>query len=431
MPNKEIPGLMKIGEIAKAANTSVSTVKYYVSQGLISVALKTSANMAYYHPSSVQRILLIKRLQKEKFYPLSLIKKLLEQKDQMNMEIELMDAINKVPPSGVQSSISLSSAPNETGLTRKQINELIRSNIVEPVVIDRKKVLTESSIKIMQLVKRRIDGGIPFEQTLASFGIYGHELRKAVEGDIDAVIAQTLLKGEYSTFDMVQLIRLSDETLDEFIKYKRHQLNSYFGSRRVEELTLFLENINDFLFSCLIPAIGDLQGSSSFIQLCHLIYKRDYDAALELSLREKDLQFAWAFRTLVLLKKNCGEESLPRPISGNDNVFATTVEKINLLLRLGKRAGLSVVIPTCRQCKEFFVELNPQKTEDDCCKLFLYYIRIAFLYLAPSVLDCGKQAGTAINESLNFCITCIKDIDEAKVFSDNILKKLNLKGGQL
>lgn len=425
MHKMETRGLMKIGEIAKAANTSISTVKYYISQGLIDIAFKTSANMAYYHPSSVQRLLFIKKLQKEKFYPLSLIKKLLEQSDQANMEIELMDAIHKVPPSDLQVSISLSSAPKEIGLTRKQIDELIRHNIISPVLTDRKKVFTESHIRIMQLVKRRIDGGMPFEQTLVSFGVYEHELRRAVESDVDAVIAQTLLKGAYSTHDMAQLIRLSDETLDEFIKLKREQLNRYFGSQRMEELTLFLEKTNDFLFCCLIPAIGGMNASDSFIELCSLIDKCDYDAALALSSKEKDLQFVWAFQTLTLLKKNCNEEDLPRPMGTKDNDLAAAVENINSLLRLGKKAGLAAVIPTCSRCKGFFIALEPQKAGDDCYKLFLYYLRLAFLYLSPSVLGCRKQAAAVMDEALSFSMACIKDTAEAKAFTDRMLCQLN------
>lgn len=430
MNRKETMGMMKIGEIAKAANTSISTVKYYVTQGLIDIAFKTSANMAYYHPSSVQRILLIKKLQKEKFYPLSVIKKLLEQSDQTNMEIELMDAIHKVPSSDVQISVPLSSAPRETGLSRKQINELIRSNIISPVQIDRKKVFTESSMKIMELVKRRIDGGMPFEQTVESFGIYERELRRAAEGDIDAMIARTLLRGEYSTYDMAQLIRLSDVTLDEFIKLKRDQLNRHFGSRRVEELMRFLDNIGDFLFACLIPAIGVLDETASFIRLCALIGKNDYDTALELSSREKDTLLLWAFQTIILLKKNCNEDNPPMPANNNEDAFANAVASINSLLRLGKRAGLAVIIPICSRCKEFFTALEPQRGRDACYKLFLYYIRLAFLCLAPPVLGCGEECSAAMGSAPGFSRSCIKDHAAAEAFTASMLNKLNSYGSR-
>ena len=430
MRRKDTLGLMKIGEVARAANTSISTVKYYVSQGLVEAAFKTSANMAYYHPSCVERINLIKKLQKEKFYPLSLIKKLLEQNNRTGAEIELMDAIHKVPPAGASASIPISSAPAETGLTKKQMDELLRRRIIYTATIDQKKVFTDSNVKIMRLVKQRMDGGMPFEQTAVSFGAYGDELGKAADADVDAVIAKTLLTGEYSTRDMVKLIRLSDETLDEFIKLKRDQLNRYYGSRRMEDLTRFLDNISDFLFSCLIPAMGRLQGASSFILICGLMDRGDFRAASEASLKELDPQFAWAFQTLVLLRKNGNEENSARPI-GQEHDFVLAVEKLNSLFRLVRKAGLASVIPTVRQCRDFFMALKPKKNGEACCRLFLYYMRLAFLYLAPPVLGCGEQARTALDNAFNYTLSCIKDREFASIFTNKIHHYLNREGGRL
>ena len=39
-------GLTKIGELAKAANVNVSTLKFYVKEELIRPALKTGRNMS-------------------------------------------------------------------------------------------------------------------------------------------------------------------------------------------------------------------------------------------------------------------------------------------------------------------------------------------------------------------------------------------------
>ena len=50
---EQTAGLMKAGELAKAAGVSVSTVKFYAKEGLIRASLKTGRNMAYYDPSCV------------------------------------------------------------------------------------------------------------------------------------------------------------------------------------------------------------------------------------------------------------------------------------------------------------------------------------------------------------------------------------------
>ena len=75
----ETRGLLKISELARASDVSVSTLKFYVKEGLIPIAKKTKRNMAYYHPDCIKSVRLIKYLQKNRYYPLAVIKRLLEQ----------------------------------------------------------------------------------------------------------------------------------------------------------------------------------------------------------------------------------------------------------------------------------------------------------------------------------------------------------------
>ena len=63
--------LLRIGELAKEAGVSLTTVKFYAKEGLIRPARKTGRNMAYYDPSCVETIQRIRKLQRERFYPLS------------------------------------------------------------------------------------------------------------------------------------------------------------------------------------------------------------------------------------------------------------------------------------------------------------------------------------------------------------------------
>ena len=90
-------GLMKIGELAKAANVNVSTLKFYVKEELIRPALKTGRNMSWYSPDCVATIRAIRMLQRERFYPLSVIKHLLSSSGAGSPpELALLDAIHKV-----------------------------------------------------------------------------------------------------------------------------------------------------------------------------------------------------------------------------------------------------------------------------------------------------------------------------------------------
>jgi hypothetical protein len=75
--------------------------------------------------------------------------------------------------------------------------------------------------------------------------------------------------------------------------------------------------------------------------------------------------------------------------------------------------------------------LKPKKNGEACCRLFLYYMRLAFLYLAPPVLGCGEQARTALDNAFNYTLSCIKDREFASIFTNKIHHYLNREGGRL
>jgi DNA-binding transcriptional MerR regulator len=74
----EAAQMLKISELAEAAEVPVATVRHYLREGLLPEPVKTSRNMAYYPPEFAERIRLIKQLQEERFMPLRVIRELLE-----------------------------------------------------------------------------------------------------------------------------------------------------------------------------------------------------------------------------------------------------------------------------------------------------------------------------------------------------------------
>ncbi len=88
---------LKMGELAERSGVSAGTIKHYLREGLLGEGeeiVKTSRNMAYYPPDFVQRIQLIKRLQEDRFMPLRVIRRVIED-DPARVEalIELEDRI--------------------------------------------------------------------------------------------------------------------------------------------------------------------------------------------------------------------------------------------------------------------------------------------------------------------------------------------------
>src|SRR6195256_299688 len=71
--------LLKISELSERSGVPVATIHHYLREGLLPEPVRTSRNMAYYPPEFVERIKLIKQLQEERFMPLKLIRRVLDE----------------------------------------------------------------------------------------------------------------------------------------------------------------------------------------------------------------------------------------------------------------------------------------------------------------------------------------------------------------
>ena len=90
-------GLLKMSELAERSGVSTGTIKHYLREGLLGdghEVVRTSRNMAWYSPSFVDRVRLIKRLQEERFMPLRAIKRVMDDgPEQTAALVELEDRI--------------------------------------------------------------------------------------------------------------------------------------------------------------------------------------------------------------------------------------------------------------------------------------------------------------------------------------------------
>ncbi len=82
--------------LARLSGVPAATIKHYLREGLLPPpARKTGRNMAFYDPSLVDRIRKIKRLQREHFLPLRVIKELLEGNQPENLDNVAAAAITR------------------------------------------------------------------------------------------------------------------------------------------------------------------------------------------------------------------------------------------------------------------------------------------------------------------------------------------------
>lgn len=242
--NHNTDGLLKISELAAAAGESVSTVKYYVKEGLVEAACKTGKNMAYYAPESVERVKLIRTLQSEKFYPLAVIKHMLRNKAAGDEELELLDTINKADKSDYYEQMPVSEATKEAKLKPRETEALIHAGLIVPVVVGHNRMCTHGDCRLMKLVKMRMTAGIPLEQTIKAFSMYESHLKETTRKDIECLVRDSILKKSLNSEKIMKIINVSDETLDSFIGMKRYAMNASLGAEyieKTEELQLRLD----------------------------------------------------------------------------------------------------------------------------------------------------------------------------------------------
>jgi len=333
MNEQQTDGLLKIGELAKASGVSVSTVKHYISHGFLQPELKTSANMSWYHPGDVERIILIKRLQKEWFLPLSVIGELLSG-HKTDMDIALYEAIYKISPASEGVELTVRSAVKETGLSVAEIDRLTDAGIV--CIAERKglQIIDARNLRILKLVKQRNDAGLPFEQTLESFYIYTKALDEAARQDVDAMIRRVFLNCDHSAEELAALIRVADSTLDEFMALKREQHDIRHSSKRTRALSCYLLQLSDF-------AVW-LQDTAS-----------------------------------VGGKDNMGNDA-----AGSES-WQGALEQLKALEQVNRSMDLSVGGAVCRAAGEFFWLIDP--AADLNSRLQTASLRLAFFELAPDM----------------------------------------------
>lgn len=246
MKINETAGLLKISEVASQADISVSTVKFYVKEGLVDIACKTGKNMAYYRPDSVERVKLIKTLQNEKYYPLSVIKRIISSGGVDRSEDELLYTISKVDEADYYETMSLAAAAKEAGLKARELEAAVKAGLISPTGSGRARQCTRGELRVMKLIKKRLDARIPLEQTLKTFSMFEARLEESARMDIESLVSEGIPQKNLSTKDIVNIINVSDETLDSFISMKRYAINAALGSQYIARTEVMLGKLRAF-----------------------------------------------------------------------------------------------------------------------------------------------------------------------------------------
>lgn len=91
-----MPELVKMATLARRSGVPAATIKHYIREGLLPPpAKRTGRNMAFYDTALVERIQVIKRLQRDHFLPLRVIKEMIEGRAEGAADATAAEAIER------------------------------------------------------------------------------------------------------------------------------------------------------------------------------------------------------------------------------------------------------------------------------------------------------------------------------------------------
>ena len=207
-------GLMKMSELVDASGVPAATIKHYLREGLLPEPIKTSRNMAWYRPETVERIALIRRLQEERFMPLKAIRAVLdEDSDQAVALLEVEDSILERALSGERTRTAPAEVRRAYGVPAEVLDRLAEIGILTP----NSRGYSPEDVRIIEAISRFRAGGYD-EQT--GFTVYDtlryrSTLEELVREEVDVLMER--LGDELSDEQARRLIESGVEPLRDFI----------------------------------------------------------------------------------------------------------------------------------------------------------------------------------------------------------------------
>ncbi|HVN02163.1 MAG TPA: MerR family transcriptional regulator [Caulobacteraceae bacterium] len=125
---------MKMRELEQRSGVGRETIRYYIRMGLLPEPARPKPNVADYAEEHVRRLAVIKRLQAERYLPLSFIKQVLDRPTSgeiaalPGLEGMLAASLGVAPSDG---GTSLADAAAQAGLSPAELDVLVRDGVVE------------------------------------------------------------------------------------------------------------------------------------------------------------------------------------------------------------------------------------------------------------------------------------------------------------
>lgn len=334
------PEMLRIGRLAELAGVPAPTIKHYVAEGLLPRPVKTGRTSAYYHPDSVARVKLIKRLQREQFLPLDVIRRILDSPDletpgDLDRETQLGRRIAGVGRGRARE-------PSRRPMTRTEVlaaghcsahmlDRMAGLGLVTPRPGAEGPIYSGVDLETIDLAlghrRRTPEEDDPARPGLETMAVYARALEWAVERDVAAFVGRVLT--DESPAEALDLAGRADDLLDRFMILHRGKLLRKAAGEAVGQWNR-LRNRLDLLRPGPLPGrhLPDKPPTQPGWRLVWHFVRGEYPLALELALDDSHGRSGEAMLALTALGETqravtLAEEVLRQPTARTlDNLGA-------------------------------------------------------------------------------------------------------------
>jgi DNA-binding transcriptional MerR regulator len=212
-------GLLKMSELAERSGVSAATIKHYLREGLLGGGqdvIRTSRNMAWYPPSYVDRLRLIRRLQEQRFMPLRVIREMLDD-DPARLE-RLLEHEDRILERAVTAQERTGRISRAEVRRRYEVPDNVLDRLVEiGVLTPNTRGYDRDDVAIIEAISRFRAGG--YDERLG-FTVYETLRYREALGPLVEEEVRTLLDrltGEVDADRAAEIIRSGAEPLRELI----------------------------------------------------------------------------------------------------------------------------------------------------------------------------------------------------------------------
>ena len=176
-------GLVKMSALARLSGVPAATIKHYVREGLLPAPVRTSRNMAYYSPALVPRIQRIKHLQRTRFLPLDVIKRVLAEASIEEADEAIGTTIARVLEQTAPAEARTRAELVASGLPAAQLDFLIGAGLVTPD--PRTGLLAGDDLEILRVLGAARRAGLSAEMLpVTILAEYAEALRALVRAEL-------------------------------------------------------------------------------------------------------------------------------------------------------------------------------------------------------------------------------------------------------